>query len=620
MSIRRCLTLVPGLLMSVMIACGGSGGPDDVKPDFGNDIGQDTGVAEDVIGDPGTSTDDGVTADDSGIAETSPEDDGVVTGDEGIQETGDIPPDDIQVACATAQDCVDAGFPESENLCLEIACIGDMCGYAKKDTDDGFDCTKDGCEPDIGVFHLWIDSQVCPECENDAECTSNDPCNQNVCKPCPVPGAPFLDKFECPASGKVCFHKRCPDCDDKDPCTDDSCDSAGQLAHTPVDCDDLNPCTADFCTPNGGQPECGHSDLPDCNVCSTNEDCQQAGINPSPACLDGFCMVSPDSGNVACGGRAECPVGECIEGKCVVKVCQFALHECNDLDGCTIDTCDPKYAVDGQEFGCHHEPAPWCKGCDTTEDCLEDSNVCTTVECVDNKCDYPFLVCDDHDPSTFDTCDPVDGCVHVPFPPTECPNGDVDCKADGNACTIDEFCDGVDLKCKWNYLICDDHDPCTIDACVPDKGCVATEIPECRSECSPDDPATFDDGNECTTDSCEEHTEFDPAKYMTHHIDIDCDDGNPLTEDWCESETGCLHTAVLNTCPNGADDECESSSPCKVPKCTGAPDFLCYEVDKDCDDGDPCTLDQCNELTGLCENPPDPNADPLGCIDCCAFP
>src|SRR2546425_11935512 len=51
-----------------------------------------------------------------------------------------------------------------------------------------------------------------------------------------------------PAGG--CVHTP-RNCDDGDPCTDDSCDPiTGDCVHAPHNCDDGNACTADSCNPS----------------------------------------------------------------------------------------------------------------------------------------------------------------------------------------------------------------------------------------------------------------------------------------------------------------------------------------------------------------------------------
>ncbi len=89
-------------------------------------------------------------------------------------------------------------------------------------------------------------------------------------------------------------------------------------------------------------------------------------------------------------------------------------------------------------------------------------------------------LCNDSDPCTIDTCDPLSGCV---FTPKNC--------NDGVACTLDS-CDPMTGACihTADNGLCNDSDPCTIDTCNPLSGCVFT-------------PKNCDDADPCTEDSCE---------------------------------------------------------------------------------------------------------------------
>ena len=61
--------------------------------------------------------------------------------------------------------------------------------------------------------------------------------------------------------------------------------------------------------------------------------------------------------------------------------------------------------------------------------------------------------CDDGDPCTEDSCDPVDGCVHGSVSEAHC--------EDGNPCTDDVCEPWVGCVHGWNEGICDDGDGCT---------------------------------------------------------------------------------------------------------------------------------------------------------------
>ena len=81
------------------------------------------------------------------------------------------------------------------------------------------------------------------------------------------------------------------------------------------------------------------------------------------------------------------------------------------------------------------------------------------------------------------------------------------------------------------------------DTATPREATV-TVLPGCPGGC--------DDGNACTTDSCDNGA--------CRHTPVNCDDGNVCTDDSCDSHTGCKHTPVTaltvcqgtcNVCSNG---------------------------------------------------------------------
>jgi hypothetical protein len=90
-----------------------------------------------------------------------------------------------------------------------------------------------------------------------------------------------------------------------------------------------------------------------------------------------------------------------------------------------------------------------------------------------------------------------------------------------------------------NSANCDDGNACTTDSCDPATGCVNTDI-----------SADCDDGNACTTDSC------DPATGCVNTADVICDDGDECTDDSCDPELGCVTT------PN---DVCVGEDICRTP-------------------------------------------------------
>lgn len=113
--------------------------------------------------------------------------------------------------------------------------------------------------------------------------------------------------------------------------------------------------------------------------------------------------------------------------------------------------------------------------------------------------------CEDGNPCTDNSCNPVTGCVALANQAT--------C-TDGSACTDGDIC--KDMACvPGGKVVCNDNNPCTIDSCDALLGCVYTNAIE---PCDDGNPCTekdvcsagickgtlknCDDGNACTLDSC----------------------------------------------------------------------------------------------------------------------
>jgi uncharacterized repeat protein (TIGR01451 family) len=154
--------------------------------------------------------------------------------------------------------------------------------------------------------------------------------------------------------------------------------------------------------------------------------------------------TSCTDGNV-CNGGETCVGGVCNPGQ--------ALN-CNDGNACTVDACHPT-------FGCNATPVVNGTSC-------ADANVCNGAETCQNAiCQSgPPLNCDDTNPCTSDSCDPVLGCQNVALL-----NGSP-C-ADGTVCNGLETCQNA-LCTPGTPLVCDDGNVCTTDSCDPVLGCVFT--------------------------------------------------------------------------------------------------------------------------------------------------
>ncbi|HYC57389.1 MAG TPA: hypothetical protein VEL28_20830 [Candidatus Binatia bacterium] len=165
---------------------------------------------------------------------------------------------------------------------------------------------------------------------------------------------------------------------------------------------------------------------------------------------------------------------------------------------------------------------------------------------------------------------PCPVCANAELEETEsCDDGNT---SGGDGCSAecqDETC-VADTPGYPDQALCDDDDPCTIDACIAGDGC---------------DHQTCDDGIDCTIDACTpEGCAYDPSHAA-------CDDGDVCTDDIC-GNAGCSN--AMNTAPCDDDDECTSGDICSAGTCAGADipgcGVLCgdgvVEGDEHCDDGD----------------------------------
>ena len=226
--------------------------------------------------------------------------------------------------------------------------------------------------------------------------------------------------------------------------------------------------------------------------------------------------------------------------------------ECDDKNGCTVDTC-----IAGK---CESKP--------TTAAC-DDADPCTLDDaCSAGKCAGSPKPCDDHDPCTTDSCDAQTGCVNKPADGAACDDGD---KCLENKKCAQGKCGGGTQKS------CDDGDTCTTDSCDSGAGCIqkATE-------------GSCDDGDACTAgDACKGGKCTGAAK--------DCADDDPCTDDLCDAKTAaCAHSPAANGSPCSDSDKCTDKDACEAGKCAGKP--------KNCDDGSVCTADKCDAVTGNCDH------------------
>ena len=453
--------------------------------------------------------------------------------------------------CVTAPNdggCDDGNPCTEGDTCQDGACVGG----AAKACDDGNPCTDDACDQDAG----------CTSTNNSAPCTPDAGCTAGVC-----------------AEGS-CKASDAKGCDDGNPCTTDSCDSnANKCVFAPVkdgaSCGDGDKCA--------GEPTCqaGVCDAGEPAACDDGNDCTDDSCDPALGCLFSPNKSPCDDGDVCtegdgCDGKT---------GKCAAGTPVDPAVKCDDGNPCTDDACDP---VDG----CLNTP---------NDASCDDGDVCTADDkCADGKCAGDGNGgCDDGNPCTDDVCNPDTGACAFAGNTEPCDDGDactVDdaCKNgqcakglpkcnDGDECTNDS-CDAATGDCKVapvdDGTKCDDGDLCTTgDACLAGK-CTA-----------PKDGLKCDDGNACTDDACDPAT----GQCSTSNNEAPCDTGDLCTfGDKCDGQGTCV-AGQGAVCDDGNDcttDSCDAA--------TGDCKYEAVADGTVCDDGVPCTTEtKCQ--AGSCE-------------------
>jgi hypothetical protein len=152
---------------------------------------------------------------------------------------------------------------------------------------------------------------------------------------------------------------------------------------------------------------------------------------------------------------------------------------------------------------------------------------------------------------------------------------------------------------------------------------ISTTVPkECQTA------ADCNDNNECTNDICQSgvclHNSTQDGTLCNDHStctsndhcvsgncigqQVNCDDGNPCTTDTCNTTLGCTYTNNNNLCDDG--NPCTINDICSVGACHGIPKD-CSELSDSCNDG------SCNPTNGNCVKIPKPDGTSCGSSNTC---
>lgn len=296
--------------------------------------------------------------------------------------------------------------------------------------------------------------------------------------------------------------------------------------------------------------ENGTSDCNDKNPCTVD------------TCVEDICVHTLDTSKDEFGScemdGSSCTIGKCIQSVeeiiCLEQRREFIVGElgCQDDNQCTTDSCievpishAEKSDKDGNvipdnEHQCVQEVVIGLL-CNLDHECLrgfcQQSGTGMTpqdpfvVTCVIDETAIPVCPATNN-PCTQNVCDVEEGCLEQNLP------ADTPCN-DNDPCTMNDVCNNAGL-CGGMLVVCpSDNNPCTDDLCKTGTGCIyppTTEEP--LPQCS--------DNNECTiNDACSD------GECVGQLEDCAADPENPCQIGFCDVTAGCQTISL--TGPYGED-------------------------------------------------------------------
>ena len=498
--LRAFSLLLVAALASVSVGCG----------DSANQGGgaADTAVAEDT------------SQEDTGAADTGAVDTANV--DSGGADVGPVCPGGAGCPCDANSDC-DAG------ICLEGA-QGKRCAQPCVDScPSGFRCAQVPQGSDVVTVCVDASARLCSPCAESKDCIHPG-----------VVDARCIDRgaagafcgAACKGDGDCPKGYACKDAKDVDGDTTSQClpvDDGGALAACTCSKNAVSLGLKGVCSKAVVQ---GEVEL----VCAGELRCEAAGAAA-------VCKAN-EPGKETCDGADNDCDGETDEGGC------------DDGNACTTDSCGP--GADGV-VTCAHKAQPDGVACDA------DGSVCTEGDaCKGGSCEVGGVKsCDDGNPCTKDACDVAAGCTQTADDGAPCD--------DDNPCTQGDVCAGGGCQAGVPKT-CDSGNPCVLAKCDLKTGKCAFE--------DATDGAVCDDGDACSDkDAC--------AKGTCKGQPKSCDDGNPCTSDSCDKAKGCVAAPKPGPCDDG--DPCTEGDACAKGVCGPGKAICECKKDSDCkDDGDLC--------------------------------
>jgi hypothetical protein len=268
---------------------------------------------------------------------------------------------DPSIACINVP--ISGDCDDGDKCTVGEACSGGVCQSVTANCDDNNPCTTDTCVADLGCQHVNF---VGP-CDDGDECTENESCASGECQggqtvDCADGQQCTFDQCD-PAFG--CWYALNPSpcctgavslCDDGDPCTLDDCDETTfecSNVVTALPCEDGDICTVgDICVSG----ECESGGIATCN---DGNPCTDDSCDSAAGCQNVATLGTCDDG-IECTTNDICVAGECVgdasECGCspdfaATAAKATALTLIAEDDGLDIDqnpsTCSPTPCSDG---------------------------------------------------------------------------------------------------------------------------------------------------------------------------------------------------------------------------------------------------------------------------------
>jgi hypothetical protein len=232
----------------------------------------------------------------------------------------------------------------------------------------------------------------------------------------------WIDDIELTSTCQTVICAKSSDCDDSLGATDEVC-VAGVCSYTSGtgycesvgNCNDKNNCTVDSC--NSGYA-CDHVAIPDC--CTKTAECDDANVCTTDLCSASKCKHTAKPGSICCAALSDCDdANPCTTDSCptVGLPCQWTQTDptccvtslgCEDGQPCTLDLCQSNTCLHKQQC------------CTATSDCV-DGDECTDDGCVAGLCGWNLLTkpgCCEPNQLTQDFESGFDGVVIVSELPT----------------------------------------------------------------------------------------------------------------------------------------------------------------------------------------------------------